>query len=291
MKSLKGLARRLCVPLDVLQELADTIESQYRTFPMSCRGKTRIITAPSERLKSVQRRIYEELLKPLGVPDHLHGSVPGRSPYTNAAAHAAQPWLLRVDIVSFFPSVKPSHVYRLWIEQLGCSPQVARLLTKLTTFNFSLPQGAPTSTALANLILAGVDECIKRKATEGDLRFTRYVDDLGLSGENPQGLVKHVSTLLQREGFKVSRKKLAVMPRTGRQEITGYGTNSANPSIGQKYRGRIRAAIHGLSQLHPASAEFREQLLSVQGKIRHLRRTNPGPARRLEDYLRSVIRG
>ena len=288
MKSLKGLAWKLSIPLDVLRELADSVDFQYRSWPQTRHGKTRTLTAPSERLKSAQTQIYEKLLKPLGAPAHLHGSVPGKSPYTNSTAHAAQPCLIRIDITSFFPSVTPPQVYSVWVEKVGCSPQVASLLTKLTTFKFALPQGAPTSPALANLVLADADENILELASGTNVRFTRYVDDLGLSGSAPQDLIEPVAKELQRGGFRVSRKKLACMPRAGRQEITGYGANAPRPSIGKTGRSRIRAAIHRLNQLPADSEAFRREALSVHGRIDHLRRSNPGAARRLERYLKKM---
>lgn len=290
MKSLKGLARRLCVPLDVLQELAQSIDRQYRTFPSDPAGANRPISEPSDRLKSVQRRIYKEFLKPLLAPAHLHGCVPGRSPLTNAQVHAEQSWLLRVDVKKFFPSISPRHVYAVWIDHVGCSPPVASLLTRLTTFKFSLPQGAPTSPALANLVLANVDREILERAKKDGSRYTRYVDDLAISGNDPRYLVQDVIALLQHQGFKISRKKLNLMPCNRPQEITGYGTNSARLSRAKKHRDRVRAAIHGLGQLEPQSREYQDELRSIEARIRHLRKTNPGPARRLELYLQGTLR-
>lgn len=292
MKSLKGLARRLCVPLEVLQALPESVNSQYRTFRLARGQRSRTISVPSERLKSIQRRIYDEFLKPVSLPANLHGGVLGRSSFTNAEVHVGQPWLLRIDIAGFFPSVTPHHVYSVWIDQLGCSPSVASLLTKLTTFKFSLPQGAPTSSALANLVLADADEAIEHLASQGAAQFTRYVDDLGLSGRTPHTLIHQVVLLLQRQGFKTSRRKVALVPRNARQELTGFCTSGDRPSIGKEHRARVRAAIHALSQMNPRSSQYERLLQSVRGRIRHVQRTNPGPARRLERYLeRRLTRG
>ena len=292
MKSLSGLARKLGVPLRELQELAATAASQYCVREIAKGGgKLRTISNPRERLKRVQKQIYRRLLRPLALAPHLHGSVPGRSPRTNVEQHLARRYLTRIDLAGFFPSVTPRHVYAVWISQVGCGPGVASLLTSLTTVNFSLPQGAPTSPALANLVLTSADESIlKLLAHHGFPSFTRYVDDLGISGEYPHSMITEVAKILQREGFQISRKKLTVSSRNQRQEITGYIANSGVASIGREYRAKVRAAVHGLEKMDARTDEYLKTVRSVRGRIQHLRRTNPGAAQRLDSYLDGLMK-
>lgn len=289
MKSLNRLAHTLSIRLSVLEELSDNTKHLYRVEPTETGSKIRTISKPRAKLKQTQKRIYKCLLRPLDLPEEVQGCVAGRSPLTNVSLHLRQGCLIRIDIRDFFPSVTPTHVFKAWRHQVGCSPPVANLLTKLTTFKFSLPQGAPTSPALANLVLVPADREIRHLVNRTGNRFTRYVDDLALSGNEPERLVADVIQILQRHGFGIGRDKLHFMYRNHPQELTGYGANGVKPSVGKRKRARIRAAIHQLQELQAGTAEHKQAVSSIKGRLQHLRRTNPGSAQRLEDKLASRL--
>lgn len=142
MLSLRKLAWQLDVPIGQLRAISAKIRrdypSQYREFTLKTgKDKYRTIRPPKDELMRVQRRIVKRVLHPFGVTEHAHGGVPGRSPSSNAAAHGGQPCVVTVDVRGFFDNVDHRRVYRMFRDEHGCSHDVARLLTRLTTLRGS----------------------------------------------------------------------------------------------------------------------------------------------------------
>ena len=206
---------------DVVKSLADNAVRLYRPFTKRVGSKSRLIDNPVERLKVVQGRINRNLLQTVTVADHLHGAVPGKSPLTNAWQHVGASCVVRLDIRDFFPAVTNRQVYRVWLQQVGVGPGLASLLTALTTYRGRLPLGAPTSSALANLVLSEADEEIRELAVSKGLGFTRFVDDLVFSGDDPRSLINRVVLVLRHAGFAVSHRKLKIMGPARRKVVTG----------------------------------------------------------------------
>jgi RNA-directed DNA polymerase len=290
MLSLNRLAWTLGIRRITLEELATAAASHYHPFLLKRPGKKpRQIDNPDPQLKSVQGTINRMLLKDFPFPEYVHGGIKGRSPYTNAREHLNKRSVVRLDVRDFFPSITDQQVYSVWIQKLGCSRPVASLLTALTTYHRHLPQGAPTSSSLANLMLLDADMEIYQAASQAGCSYTRYVDDLILSGDHPQALIEGALQALQKTGFRISRKKLLIMRADCPQEVTGLSVNSRKgPSVPRHRRDQIRAAINQLKSI-PRGAEFNRLTNSVRGRIGHLSRINPGAANSLTRYLESVI--
>src|SRR5271166_3322108 len=158
--SVNRLAEILRKPREELVELARFARTYHKPFDMTKpprpfqknpSSKTRPIDNPRGDLKKVQRRINRMLLRPTCFPDNMFGAVPRRSVMDNAELHLKASLLVTIDVKSCFPSITNVHVYSVWRNFLGCSTEVASILTKLTTFDRHLPQGAATSPLLANL--------------------------------------------------------------------------------------------------------------------------------------------
>lgn len=283
--SLNSLGWKLGIEAKGLEDLARSAARCYRPYLKKRSGKKpRLIANPSPALKCVQRKIYRLLLRPIQFPEHLHGGMKGRSPWTNALQHLARPYVIKLDIRDFFPSITDRQVYVVW-QRLGYGLHPAGLLTALTTFRARLPQGAPTSSSLANLVLLDPDSELQQRAAAVGCEFTRFVDDLALSGDRPQGLVEAAVRLLREAGFRVSHRKLVVMPGSELQELTGFSVNSPHgPSVPRYRRSRVRAAIHQLPVIYDDELA-QQQLRSTVGRIEHIARTNPGSASALRRQL------
>jgi len=167
---------------------------------------------------------------------------------------------------------------------LGCSHKVAKLLTTLTTLNGHLPQGAPTSTALANLVLISIDAPIRTAAAALNVNYSSWVDDLPFSGSRARQVIPIVASTLKRRGFRISRSKLQVMNAGQRRTITGVIAGN-KPSISKQHRDRIRAALHRLRVGDIREEDRRVYIATQKGRIAYLSRVNPGQARRLESEL------
>ena len=282
--SRRWLAFTLGVPVSILVSLAENSASHYRPFRVTRGDKSRLIHNPDRALKEVQRRIRRKLLAIQPLPNSVHGCVKHRSPLTNASTHRNQPSLASIDIRDFYPNVDFNKVYKLW-GKLGLGPKLAGLLTKLTTTHGRLPQGAPTSDALANLILCPVDEELGTIAETLQLSYSRYLDNLDLAGASSRECIPLVVDVLRRQGFSVRHKKTLNAGPSRAHVVTGYNVNGSRPSVPKAYRRRVRARVHHLVLAAQRGADTERMVESVKGSLAYIRRTNPGEAARLERQL------
>ncbi len=185
---------------------------KYRPFQkIFNKPKQRLIDNPDEELKEVQKRIYRRLLRPEALPNYICGGVKGKSLLDSVKLHPDVGVLVTVDIANFFPSVTSQYVYFLWNSVLNCSPEISALLTKLTSFERHLPQGAATSTPLANILICAIDQQIRTECERMGVKYSTWVDDLAFSGTNARHVIPVVISALRKAGLRVSRKKMKVM--------------------------------------------------------------------------------
>lgn len=235
-----------------IQHILQTLGRRYR--PINLRklsGKNRRLLAPDFELKNVQKVILDELLAGLPLPDSIHGYRKGRSIVTNAEQHVQQEMVINIDIENFFPSVHPERVKRNFL-QLGYRESVAQMLTRLCTFDYQLPQGAPTSPALANLGISETMSNLEGFCRKGGVNFTGYSDDLSFSG--PLHIEKYVETfmsILRRNGFRVNRGKIKIQPFAQAQEVTGLIVNN-KISLKKSLKKQVRAMLHMARTKGPA---------------------------------------
>lgn len=203
----------------------------------------RVISAPQGLLLSVQRAINENVLSKFKYLDCCHGFRKEHSILTNAAPHANQDLIIKVDIKDFFQSISACRVYGIF-KKIGYNTQSARFLTRLCTYNGVLPQGAPTSPALANRICQHMDKRIQGLIIRNFAEYTRYADDITVSGFSDivrlLPLIKHI---IYDEGFVVAENKVRVCRRNMRQQVTGLTVNDG-VKIPRDIKKRIRAMIH-----------------------------------------------
>jgi RNA-directed DNA polymerase len=228
---------------------------RFRDYVYRWRG-TRLIEAPKDRLKAGQRRILRELLDRVPTHPAAFGFVRGRSPVTHAAQHVGQAVVMRVDLRQFFANVGSDRVAGFF-RALGYPSAVAWILAGLTTTwtpadvtrrapwcQPHLPQGAPTSPALANAVAWTLDARLTGLAEAVGLRYSRYADDLTFSGERlGPGLLRIVDRVVREEGFRVNPKKTAIFRRSRSQRVTGLVVNDGT-AVGRAERDRLRAVLH-----------------------------------------------
>lgn len=202
-------------------------KSFYRTFSINKKaGGLRQISEPLPSLKEIQRWILDNLLYRCAPSKFAKGFVPRLSIRDNARFHRGQKLVLSLDIKDFFSSIKAPRVYKFFF-RLGYQRDVAHLLTNLCILDGALPQGAPTSPALSNLIILRTDRRLSGFALNNKLRYTRYADDITFSGDfKPVQIIKLVRKVLADEGLVLNEQKTRLMERHQRQEVTGVVVNS-----------------------------------------------------------------
>jgi len=204
----------------------------------------RTICAPQPLLKKVQRRLIDVFLQPVPLHAACHGFRPGHSIETNAQRHIGKEVVLNLDLRDFFPSITARRVYGMWQDLLGLEPEKLRFLTRLTTLNDTLPQGAPTSPYIANIICRHLDQRLSGLAASLGADYSRYADDLTFSG--PRQVNKAlplIRQIIQEEGFAVADEKVRVYDQWDRQAVNGLTVNS-RVAVARKNRRRFRALLH-----------------------------------------------
>jgi hypothetical protein len=236
-----------------LRRAAAERATSYRPFHNTKPGgKSRHIDNPVGLLKAIQKSLVRNVLSEWSAPPEMFGAVPGRTARDNAMAHLEAPVLAKLDIKQCYPSISEAQVASALARSLGCSSEIASLLAALTTVNDHLPQGAPTSSSIANMVLKPYLDALRaRLAPLGVGVVTMFVDDVGLSGARAREALGVAIRLLHAHGFRVSPDKIDVMANHREaQTLTGFTVNRALPggavSVGRartkRYRGEILRA-------------------------------------------------
>jgi hypothetical protein len=247
---------------------SDVGNGPYTKFAIPKRsGGEREICAPKNQLRWVQRQILDKILAPVAAHDAAHGFVHGRSTVSNALPHKGTGLLLKFDLVDFFPTIHYFRVVGLFT-RLGYSVgdgrfhidddarQVAPTLARLCCYTSDpamwaggrLPQGAPTSPAISNLICRRLDARLTGLAQRNNGQYTRYADDLTFSFPDPKALDLGrfrwwVDQICHQEGFFINQEKFRVIRRSQRQVVTGIVVND-ELRVPRSLRRRLRAILH-----------------------------------------------
>lgn len=201
-------------------------EKFYRKFNIPKKsGGLRSISEPLPSLKEIQKWILDEILYKCDVSEYTKAYRPGKSIKNNAQFHRNQKIVLKLDIKDYFPSIKYPKIYAFF-KRLGYSKAVTTMLANLCCLHKCLPQGAPTSPALSNLVTVHLDNRISGFTKKLKIRYTRYADDLTFSGDfNPGIIINFVEKVLNEEGFLLNKEKINTMYQNKRQQVTGIVVN------------------------------------------------------------------
>jgi len=271
-------------------------------------GRTRLIEAPKQRLKSLQRKILTDVLNQVPISPQSFGFVKGRTALSAAARHAGEEVVLRFDLRDFFASVGAHRVYGVF-RSLGYPQSVAQLLTGLcctatpprvldqlhshdrATFRQQhLPQGAPTSPALSNLVCFNLDRRLSGLARQIGANYTRYADDLCFSGDAPiaQRLVSVVPKIVTSEGFALNESKTVIQRHTGRQTVLGVVINQ-HVNIGRDEFDRLKAVIHAVGRTDDSRATDMQFMASLIGTLAWVETVNPRKGLKLQSLLAKAL--
>lgn len=244
--NVKELALAIGVSARLLTAMAHKTEHYYRFFELQkATGGTRPIAAPRTFLKVVQYWLNDYVLFRLPVHDCCFSFLPNVSIKDNATCHIGQHWVATIDVENYFGSITTEMVASI-IKRAGHTKALARIVSKLTTLNGTLPQGAPTSPILSNSFLFGFDQRMNAYAKGRNCIYSRYADDITVSGDHRDAVEQCLSQAkiwLNRLGLKVKDAKTRIQSRHGRQTVTGLVVNKlAQPS--REQRRAVRAKMH-----------------------------------------------
>jgi RNA-directed DNA polymerase len=267
--------------LNMLASRSGRMYSSFDMRPRNSKKKWRHIDNPDKVLREVQKRFYSNVLCRYPFPETMVGGVTGGSILKNASYHVGQRFVYAIDLRACFPNTDNISVYNAYIKKLGCSPKIASLLSKLTTFHRRVPQGAPTSPAITNLVLLDLHKEVSEIARKNGLNLSFYIDDIVFSGDNVKESIEPIIQTVQKYGYAVSNSKKNQMPASGPQVVTGLLVNR-KVNIQKDYIYKLKADIFS-KKSEGIISETEQQAL--RGKINFIRQINPDLANKIEEWF------
>lgn len=270
--------------LACLYAVSNHTERHYHPVVLEKRdGSKRHLAVPDALLMKIQRSILQNVLNQLPVSAYATAYYPGAKTAVNAGRHVGSPKVLKLDIQDFFHHISYGQVYGYVFSGTYFPPPLRGLLSQLCCYREYLPQGAPTSAAISNLIMRPFDEYIGTWCRERDIRYSRYCDDMTFSGDfEVKPVIKKVSGFLTEMGFTLNSRKTKVISCNCQQLVTGIVVNQ-KLQVPKDYRRRLRQEIYYSEKYGIAShlsrigkeAEVKRYWLSLLSRVNYILQINP----------------
>lgn len=273
-------------------------EKVYREFSIKKRnGTDRSICEPLPNLKNIQIWIKENILEKLPTHKAAKAFIKQQSIKKNAYFHKDQNIVIALDIKDFFNNISGKTVYFLF-RRCGYSRRVSSILTELCTFKNCLPQGAPTSPLISNLIFSPIDNRIFNFARKEKLFYTRYADDITISGSNIKikKILSFINMILQENHFELNADKIKIMRKNTRQFVTGIVTNGTSLRAPKDTIKKLRQEIYyikkyGLDEhmnhCHIKQAHYIEHLIGIANFILFINKSDSTASEAIQ-FLKSL---
>lgn len=251
---IETLEQDLQIPAGTLYGVSSRVDAHYRKKSIAkSDGTVRHLSVPDAVLKKIQRQINRVLLCRMPVSAHAAAYRAGASAVKNARCHQNKPCLLTLDIYHFFDHVRYTTVKERVFPADRFAEPLRVLLSILCYHGDKLPQGAPTSPAIANIVLREFDEKVAAFCAAWQITYTRYCDDLAFSGDfEPEPVVDFVKQALAEEGFRLNWKKVRFSTAGCRQQVTGLVVNRGVRTPAE-YRAKLRQQLYYLEKYGTAS--------------------------------------
>jgi len=272
VKSLKHLSFLLKIREKDLHDLLDNIEEYYYekvTKKTNADGSIklkngvpdiRVINPSINRLKTIQKRLAKIVLSKIEIPSYAYGGIKGKDNIKNANAHKGKKFNFTTDLAAFFPSVNNRQVYDMFVS-FGFSADVANRLVRLTTYKGKLPQGAPTSSIIANLVFIKTGNKLQDLAVKNKLTFTTFVDDITFSSSASfKDDTKEIIEIINRDGYRISHKKTHF--KSGNKIVTGVGVGQNGLSQTEVLKNKILSEADTTTARYNGLINYKKRIFS-----------------------------
>ena len=298
-----GVTTVLGISSELLIEISNNASNYYRPNKprVKADGRKRQTYRVLKTLKDIQEQIKNNIFYYVEYPYYLQGGIKDanypRGYIQNATLHSGNKIVIKEDIADFFPSIGFSHVFDVWKHFFRCSEDVAQVLTRLTTYHGFVPQGAKTSSYLANLVLWDKEPNLVVLLQSEGFTYSRLVDDITISTsklltkQEAENVTENVYQMMFSKGLKPKRRKRMFMTSGFRINIHNLNTNSGRPTVSKAERKRIRAAVEECeiaAKSRMSLKDYEKIFLSVRGRVAVLERLHPNLAKRYLERLEMV---
>lgn len=239
------LAGCLCMPRKEIFKMSKNAEKFYKQIELPKKnGGVRKINAPNAYLKKAQKQILNKILSNAKISPFATAYIKGKNLKDNASPHTNHKYLLKMDITDFFGSITYLQVISSAFNSNIYPVQIGAILTSLCCLNDVLPQGAPTSPMLSNIVMKNFDDIIGNWCKERNITYTRYCDDLTFSADKPlYNVYIKVKDMLEKRGFEINQSKTKFITNASSQRVTGLTVNE-KVSIPSEYKRSLRQEVY-----------------------------------------------
>lgn len=259
------LSLRMRLSRELIGKAINSPENLYRCFEIKKKvGGVRKIVAPYPSLQQAQLWIKRKILDNFELSDHATAFKKGSSVIDNARVHADRKAVLCMDIKDFFPSITKNWIIQVF-KEIGYSHQMAFYLASICCYDGALPQGAPTSPGLSNIVCRYLDRRLSGLAGSAGLNYTRYADDLTFSGDYiSQSFPVLIEKIVSSCGFSPNGGKTRLMLSPARKVVTGINVARPRLSLSNKYKKEIKKEVYYIEKFglrsHLSKKKIRDPL-------------------------------
>jgi RNA-directed DNA polymerase len=286
----KNLYEMLDISKKDLQNILDDINSYYLSYLKNKKYGKRLIQVPQGPLKEIQKTLHRKVLTKYTISPAAHGFVKGRSPKTNAEPHLGKERIYCFDILNFFPSIHYNTVYSSLSTQneyFRFSDEEMIYITRIVTFNGRLPQGAPTSPAISNIVMKEFDMKMMSIVRQFG-HYTRYADDITISTDR-KDVGRSIETLvlsnLVSYGLHSNRRKLKKYHKGIQQRVTGVVVNEKT-NVPRKVWKNVRAHLHNIKKEGKCS---QQESMNLRGTIEWIRSLNTQKGQKFLETYKTIV--
>ena len=298
---LRSIEQDLGIPIKTLFSVSNSLSSHYKRVKIPKKnGSFRELSVPDAILKKIQIAIAHNILIYEPISKYAQAYKPGASIQRNASHHVGKKKILKLDIKHFFDSILYSTVKDKCFPAERFSEPIRILLSMLCYNRESLPQGAPSSPIITNIIMRDFDEKVGKFCEEKNISYTRYCDDMTFSGDfDEEPIIEFVKAELFAYGYLLNSKKTTVVSSSQRQVVTGVVVNE-KMTAPTEYKSQIRQEVYfckkfgvenHLEHIH-YTEDTKAYLQSLLGRVAFVLQTEPRDQEFLEykGYLIDALR-
>ncbi|MEY0070510.1 reverse transcriptase family protein [Providencia rettgeri] len=303
LSSHSSLAAMLGVTPEILDKIVLSIPKSYKDFCIKTgkNKKERAIFEPKKGLKYIQKKINEEIFCKVKYPVYLHGGLKNRDYVSNAGFHSGKKTIISLDITNFYPSISKKDILNIFKNMMRFSPSISETLTKLVTLNDKLPQGACTSSYIANLIFFNDEHNIVSKLNRMGMTYTRLLDDITISSDkklSKEEETKAITTvigMINRHRLSINNDKTVIEKsdhHNSKLHVTGLWVKHKKPKVSKENRRYIRYLVficQKESVVDRTSSEYHKLWNKASGKVAQMHRLGHPQSIELREKLSEIL--
>jgi|SRR5690554_3773219 len=300
ISSVSVLAKALGVHPKILRDIASKVDDSYTHFQVNGSSKPRLVSEPKYELKKLQKRINYRIFEKVEFPNYLQGGITGRDYVGNASSHARAEHLVNLDIKNFYTNIRHSSVHSIFKYFFKFPDEVCDLLSKIVTLNDRVPQGACTSSYIANLVFFNNEYHIVSELESRGIKYSRLLDDITLSSNttiSPKDLdhsIKLIAGMCHKHSLKFNNSKKRIETRdllNAEYTVTGLWVGHGTPKLRKNERRFIRQLVYICEKEYeksPYSEQYNKLWNRTSGKVAKLQRLRHSQAKQLRRRLSKI---